>query len=101
MQLFYLIGSHSGVWRTSDVIIVFNIFGVSRAELENSARICMGCRVHDLYAVCGLVGNHFILCAVCFVLTMCIASRHIIASSYANFFDCYKIFCLILVLISI
>ena len=101
MQLFYLIVSHSGVSRTSDTIIVFNIFGVSRAEIVNSARIWAGCRVHDLYAVCGLVVDHFIFCAVCFVLTMCIASRHIIASSYANFFDCYKIFCLILVLISI
>ena len=93
--------TNSGVWRTSDMIIVFNIFGVSRAEIVNSARIWAGCRVHDLYAVCGLVVDHFIFCPVCFVLTMCIASHHIIASSYANFFDCYKIFCLILVLISI
>ena len=97
MQLFYLIVSHSGVWRTSDMIIVFNIFGVSRAELENSARISSVA----LICVCGLVVDHFIFCAVCFVLTMCIMSRHIIASSYANFFDCNKIFCLILVIICI
>ena len=32
------------------MIIVFNIFGVPRAELENSARIS-GYRVHDLYVV--------------------------------------------------
>ena len=53
--------------------------------------------------VCGLVVDHFIFCAVCFVLTMCIniMSRHIIASSYAHFFDCNKIFCLILVIICI
>ena len=79
------------------MIIVFNIFGVSRAELENSARISSVA----LICVCGLVVDHFIFCAVRFVLTMCIVSRHIIASSYANFFDCYKILCLILVLISI
>ena len=79
------------------MIIVFNIFGVSRAELENSARISSVA----LICVCGLVVDHFIFCAVCFVLTMCIVSRHIIASSYANFFDCYKMLCLILVLISI
>ena len=78
------------------MIIVFNIFGVPRAE--NSARISSVA----LICVCGLVVDHFIFCAVCFVLlTMCIVSRHIIASSYANFFDCYKILCLILVLISI
>ena len=84
------------------MIIVFDIFGVSRAELENSERIWgVAFMICMLDAVCGLVVDHFIFCAVCFVLTMCIASRHIIASSYANFFDCYKIFCLILVLISI
>ena len=59
MQLFYLIVSHSGVWRTSDMIIVFNIFGVSRAELENSARISSVA----LICVCGLVVDHFIFCA--------------------------------------
>ena len=79
------------------MIIVFNIFGVPRAELENSARISSVA----LIGVCGLVVDHFTICTVCFVLMMCIMSRHIIASSYANFFDCNKIFCLILVLISI
>ena len=45
------------------MIIVFNIFGVSRAELENSARISSVA----LICVCGLVVDHFIFCAVCFV----------------------------------
>ena len=53
------------------MIIVFNIFGVSRAELENSARILSVA----LICVCGLVVDHFIFCTVCFVLTMCIVNQ--------------------------
>ena len=53
------------------MIIVFNIFGVSRAELENSA----GISSVALICVCGLVVNHFIFCAVCFV--QCVL-RHVI-----------------------
>ena len=79
------------------MIIVFNIFGVPRAELENSARIwgvaliCMwfGCRSFHILRGLFRVNDVYIM------------SRHIFASSYANFFDCNKIFCLILVIISI
>ena len=79
------------------MIIVFNIFGVSRAELENSARISSVA----LICVCGLVACRSFHILRGLSRAMCIVSRHIIASSYANFFDCYKILCLILVLISI